>query len=251
MRLDIRLLAAVALGLPAVSFAGPSDYIFVPSVGYGEREIDLKYGTARFKDEGERESAGSLGFGWGVKPWWFTEAYLKYEKEGGERTRYDAFEWENKFQLTEPNQYAVDVGFITEIEIPRERHDEGYELKFGPLFQADTGPVRWNANLLFERHFRAHAQDPDEPPGMQMGYQLQARYDFSGDFGVGAQAFGEMGKWNHWAPRSEQNHRAGPAVFGRVKLGGRNVIRYNAAYLLKASDAAPDNTFRVQVEYEF
>lgn len=249
MRLSARLLAAAALGLPLVSLAGPDDYVRSPNVEYGEREIDFKYGTARFKDADARESAGSLGFGWGVKPWWFTEAYVKYEKEPGERTRYDAVEWENLFQLTEHNQYPVDVGFVVEVEVPRERHEEGYEIKLGPLFQADTGPVRWNANLLFERHVRAHGEE--EPHRTEMGYQLQARYDFSGDFGVGAQAFGELGEWNHWAPHSEQSHRAGPAVFGRVKLGGRNIVKYNAAYLFKASDAAPDNTFRMQVEYEF
>ena len=246
MKSIVRLLAAAALGLPAVSFAGPGDYVITPNVEYGEREIDMKYGTEKFKDDNVRESAGSIGFGYGLKPWWFTEAYLKYEKEGSDKTRYDAFEWENKFQLTEHNQYPVDLGFVVEVEIPRERHEEGYELKFGPLFQADTGPLRWNANLLFERHYRG-----EEHSDMEMGYQLQSRYDFSGDFGAGVQAFGEMGKWNHWAPKSEQEHLVGPAIFGRVKLGGRDQIRYNAAYLFKASDGAPDNRFRLQVEYEF
>lgn len=249
MRPSIRLAAAAALALPLVSFADPDEYVHLPNVEYGEREIDIKYGTARFNAAGERESAGSVAFGWGVTPRWFTEAYLKYEKEPGGRTKFDAVEWENVFQLTETNKYPADLGLLLEIEIPRERYAEGYELRFGPLLQTYTGPVRWNANLLFERHVRAH--DEDEPHDTQMGYQLQARYDFSRKFGVGAQAFGELGEWNHWAPRSEQTHRVGPAIFGRFNLGGRNVINYNAAYLLKASDAAPNNTFRVQVEYEF
>jgi hypothetical protein len=47
MRERFRLLAAVALGFPAISLAGPSDYVYVPSVEYGEREIDLKYGTEK------------------------------------------------------------------------------------------------------------------------------------------------------------------------------------------------------------
>ena len=246
MQRILRPLAALALALPFAALAGPDAYVISPNIEYGEREVDFKAGTYRLREDGSRISAASLGLGWGATPSWFTEAYLKYEKEGSDKTRYDAFEWENKFQLTEHNQYPVDVGFITEIEIPRERHEEGYELKFGPLFQVDTGAVRWNSNLLFERHYRG-----EEHSDMEMGYQLQARYDFSGDFGVGVQAFGEMGKWNHWAPRSEQEHVAGPAIFGRVKLGGRNQIKYNAAYLFKASDAAPDNRFRVQVEYEF
>lgn len=249
MNAPVRLLAAVALGLPAFSFAGPSDYVYTPAVEYGEREIDLKYGTAHLEGDAGRESAASLGLGWGATPWWFTEAYVKYDKDAGERTRYDAFEWENKFQLTEPNRYFVDLGFITEIEVPRERREEGYELKVGPLFQGDAGPVRWNANVLFERHFRGR---PDEPRATELGYQLQAKYSVSRTFEVGAQAFGEMGPWNHWATHDEQEHRAGPAVFGKVKLGpGREALRYNAAWLFSASHAAPRKLFRLQAEYEF
>ncbi len=248
MRFYARLLAAAALGLPLVANAGPDDYVILPSVGYGEREIEIRYGTSEFKDAKERESAGSIAFGYGLTEWWFTEAYLKFAKDPGDKTKYDALEWENKFQLTEPNKYPVDVGFVAEIEIPKERNAAGYEFRFGPLFQTDTGPIRWNANLLIERHFRAHQ---DNPEGTLMQYQLQARYDVSRNLGVGFQAFGEMGQWDHWLPWSEQDHRIGPAVFGRVKLEGRNQILYNAAILFKASDAAPDNTFRVQVEYEF
>ena len=209
MRTTTRLIAAAALGLPIVSHAGPSDYIYVPSVEYGEREIDFKYGTAKAKasEGGARETASSLGFGYGATEWWFTEAYLKYEKNPGERTRYDALEWENKFQLTEPNRYAVDVGLITEIEIPRERRVEGYEFKAGPLFQFDTGEIRWNANLLFERVFRSREEGPHPT---EMGYQLQAKYSLRRELEVGVQAFGDMGKWNHWEPRDEQNHRIGP-----------------------------------------
>ena len=244
----LRRFAAIALGLPIVSLAGPSDYVYVPSVEYGEREIDFKYGTWKLKEEPVRKTAASLGFGYGVTQWWFTEAYLKYAKNSGERTKYDAFEWENKFQLTEPNQYFVDLGLITEIEIPRERREEGYEFKIGPLFQGDAGAIRWNANLLFERVFRGRSE---EPRVTEIGYQLQAKYSLSPTFEIGAQAFGEMGKWDHWEPASEQNHRAGPAIFGKVKLGGREAIRYNAAWLHGVSSAAPRNTFRLQAEYEF
>jgi len=246
MSFSLRALAGVALGLPAICLAaGPSDYVHVPSVEYGEREIDFKYGTSKPKDDPARETASSLGFGYGATQWWFTEAYIKYEKNPGDRTRYDAFEWENLFQLTEHNQYAVDVGFITEIEVPRKR-SEGYELAFGPLFQGDVGEIRWNANLLFTRVLRS-----EDANATEMGYQMQAKYALAPNFEVGAQAFGEMGKWDHWAPSNEQSHRAGPAIFGKVKLGGREAIRYNAAWLHGVSSAAPRDTFRVQAEYEF
>ena len=85
-----RLAAAVALALPLFAHADPDEYVHVPAVEYGEKEIDFKYGTREFKDAHERDSAGSIGFGWGAKTWWFTEAYLKYHKEGSDTTKYDA-----------------------------------------------------------------------------------------------------------------------------------------------------------------
>jgi hypothetical protein len=248
MRSTLRLIAAAALGLPGISLAGPSDYVITPSVEYGEREIDFKYGTAKLAEGAGRESAGSFGVGWGATQWWFTEAYIKYEKNPGESTRYDAFEWENKFQLTQTGRYFVDVGLVAEIEIPRKHHEEGYELMAGPLFQWDTGDLRWNANLLFERIVGGSS---DEPRITEMGYQAQVKYGTRPELEYGLQAFGDMGKWNHWEPASEQEHRAGPAIFGKVKLGPRQTIRYNAALLFGLTKAAADNTFRMQVEYEF
>ena len=244
-----RLLAAAALGLPALAHAGPADYVRVPAVEYGEREIDFKYGTEKMKDSegGERTSQGALGFGYGATPWWFTEAYIKYEKEGAGKTRYDAWEWENKFQLTEINKYPVDVGFFTEIEVPRDR-GEGYELAFGPLVQFDTGPLRWNTNVFFEKVYRGR-EGEEHPTGI--GYQVQAAYRLPNGMDAGVQAFGEMGKWNDWAPEHEQLHRIGPALFGKVKLGGREQVRYNVAYLAGLTDATPKNTIRLQMEFEF
>jgi hypothetical protein len=251
MRLTAAIALAGALALPhAASAFGPSDYVHEPAVEYGEREIDFKAGTWQLKgDDSIRESAASLGFGYGLTPFWFTEAYLKYESASGRSAHYDAFEWENKFQLTEHNQYFVDVGLLTEIEIPGERHIEGYELAVGPLFQFDTGVIRWNANPIFQRVVHAH---DDQAHRTELGYELQARYTIRRELGVGVQAFGEMGPWDHWQPTSEQSHRIGPAIFGKVKLGeGRDQIRYNAAWLFGATQGSPKNSFRLQAEYEF
>jgi len=233
-----------ALFFASALHAAPSDYVFLPSVEYGEREIDFKAGTAG--DPGEpRESAGSLGFGYGATQHWFTELYGKYERTQGEALAFDAWEWENKFQLTEAGEYPVDLGFIVEIERPRD-HAEGYETRFGPLLQKDVGRIQLNLNFLVQRHFRA-----SEPEESQFGYQWQAKYRWQPRLEYGLQAFGDVAKWNHWGPADGQSHRLGPAVFGKVALSGRQAIRYNAAWLFGVSDAAPAHTFRMQVEYEF
>ena len=241
----LRAATAAAMGLLCLQSAqgGPEDYVFTPTVERGEIELDFKFGT---QDSHPRKTVGTLGLGYGVNDWWFTEAYVKYAKEGGDGFDYDAVEWENKFQLTETGKYPVEVGFISEIEVPKDRDDEGIELKVGPLFQTDVRKLQLNGNILFERKFDAETSSSTE-----MGYQWQVKYRLQPAFEYGLQGFGEMGKWNDWESREEQSHKAGPAIFGKTRLTHQTAICYNAAWLFGLSDGAPDNTIRAQVEFEF
>lgn len=241
-----RWLAALAvLGLAAHASAvaaDPDDYVATPGVEYGEREIELRAGSATPTGDG-RHSAASLAFGYGVTPRWFTEVYGKWNR--GDATRFDAFEWENRFQLTEPGEYFADFGLLVELERPRDRA-EGYELRLGPLMQKDFGPVQANLNVLIARHYRA-----DERAATELGYQWQLKYRWRPALEFGAQGFGEVGAWNDWAPANEQQHVLGPAIFGKFALGGRHALKYDAALLFKATSAAPARTLRAQLEYEF
>ena len=242
------LLVAGALLCPALASAAPraepADYVSTPEVEYGEKEIDFKYGTASKKGD-PRESAASIGFGYGVTQWWFTEAYIKYKAENDQGTAYDAVEWENKFQLTETGKYPVDIGFLVEIERPQD-HVEGWEVKWGPLFQTEFGKIQLNGNIFFLRNYQG-----DTPGQPQLQYQWQAKYRWLPQFEYGVQGFGDVGKWDNWAPQDERVHKIGPAIFGKIPLGNHQAIRYNAAWLIGASSAAADHTLRVQCEYEF
>ncbi len=239
---------AIAVAMAAVSASalgvGPADYVFLPAVTYSEREIDIKMGTWKQSQTG-RLSAASIGFGLGVTQNWFTELYRKYERPEDEGTRFDAWEWENKFQITEPGEYPIDLGFIVELERPQERA-EGYETLFGPLFQAEFRRIQLNGNLLLTRNYRSTLEQKTE-----FAYQWQAKYRWQPQLEFGAQGFGETGKWDSWDPWSQQSHRWGPAVFGRTVLSPHHAIRYNAAWLKGATPNSPNHTFRAQVEYEF
>ncbi len=240
-------LAALALSCfiyarPAA--AGPSDYVATPIVEEGEREIDFKAGTRKL-GAGARESVWSVGLGYGATSWWFTELYAKWHHQPGERSAFDAWEWENKFQLTETGKYPVDVGFLLEIERPKDRR-EGYEYKWGPLLQSEFGLWQANFNLLIEKHIRTA-----EPAKAELGYQLQLKYRWKSSIEAGVQGFGSVGAWNDWAPSKEQTHIAGPALFGRIKVGEHQAIKYNAGLLFGLNNASPKHTLRVQAEYEF
>lgn len=228
------------------AFAGPADYIYTPTVEYGERELDIKFGSAS-SDAGTRPQATSIGFGYGATEHWFTEVYLKQKINSGENTT--LAEWENKFQLTETGKYPVDIGLITELEAPLSGRAP-WEIKFGPLLQTEIGKFQLNGNLLFERAFDM-ADEHGVPFATNIGYQWQAKYRWQPVFEFGMQGMGEMGKWNDWDKPNNQNHRMGPAIFGKLAQGKRQAVKYNAAWLLGTGNAAPNNTFRMQVEYEF
>lgn len=237
------LIGALAALSIATAHAGPADYVYTPNVEQGEREIDFKFGTAKEKNE-KAASAASLGFGYGVNSWWFTEIYSKWKHEQN-NTFHDALEWENRFQLTETGKYPVDLGFVLEIERPQNR-SEGYEVKYGPLLQSEWGKLQFNANLLFERSYRADAGGQ-----LNFSYQLQAKYRWRPEFEFGLQAFGATGKWNRWENAGAQEQSIGPALFGKIKLGGRQAIKYNAALLIGTTSHSSERTLRTQVEYEF
>ena len=235
-------LACVLCASPV--FAGPAEYVYTPNVVQGEREIDFKFGSRKMSNPDASKAAASIGLGYGVTDRWFTEVYFKYNRVTG-TTDFDAIEWENKFQLTETGKYPVDLGFLIEVERPQAR-SEGYEVKFGPLMQTEFGKTQLNANLLFKRNYFA-----DFSNRTQASYQLQAKYRLKQQFQVGMQVFGEVGNYDNWSTHSDQSHRAGPAIFGKLPLGNRTAFKYNAAYLMGTTETIRGKTLRMQLEYEF
>ena len=244
-------LAALVLPIlttPGAAWAGPAEYVYSPIVEEGERELEFKFGQSKARD-GARESQHGLGFGLGVNRWWSTELFAQWHKLPGERQSFDAWEWENRFQLTETGRFPVDVGLVVEIERPKDRR-EGYEVRWGPLLQADlTSSLQANLNLLFERHTRGG--DEGDAGKAELGYQWQLKYRWKPELEFGLQGLGDVGRWNKWEPHAEQPHRAGPAIFGRVKLGQKQAIKYDAALLFGMTDAAPRHTLRLKAEFEF
>lgn len=243
-RLAGALLALSPLFMPVLGHAGPSQYVKTPIVEEGEREIDFKSGVEKNRD-GTSKTATSIGFGWGATSWWFTELYGKWQRSPGERSAFDAWEWENRFQLTPTGKYPVDVGLLLEIERPKDRA-EGYELVYGPMLQSEWGQLQGNLNLLWEKHVRA-----SESFDTELKYEAQLKYRGSPQLEWGAQAFGEFGRWDHWKKSSQQEHQIGPAIFGKARAGATHAIKYNAALLFGLTSPSPRAALRLQAEYEF
>jgi hypothetical protein len=235
-----------SLVLSPLCIAGPADYVYTPHIERGELELDVKYGAAS-SNAGVRPQAVSIGLGYGVTEHWFTEGYVKQKHNAGGDSTY--IEWENRFLLIGGGSAPVDIGWVTELEAPL-TSGAPWEVRAGPLFQSTFGKLQLNGNVIFERAFGG-ADEDSVAQVTNIGYQWQARHRAGGQLDLGVQGFGEMGKWDQWSKTAEQSHRMGPAVFGKLMLGEHDAIKYNAAWLVGMTDAAPDSTLRMQIEYEF
>lgn len=60
-----------------------------------------------------------------------------------------------------------------------------------------------------------------------------------------------MGDWDHWAERSKQSHRYGPAVFGVVPLSGKQAVKWETALLFGETYTRPAKMLTARVQLEF
>ena len=84
-----------------------------------------------------------------------------------------------------------------------------------------------------------------------MKYQWQVRYRWKPPLQFGLQGFGELGPWDRWAPRDQQSHRAGPALFGTVPIGSRQSLSYQAAYLIGSIYGRHGDMFSMRAQYAY
>jgi hypothetical protein len=237
----------LALTLSAMaSLANPVEYyVLSPTVETGERDIELKLASVKHRD-GSRESGAALSTGWSLTEHWATEVNLKWLRDATAGSRYDSFEWENRWQLTETGEYPVDLGWVAELEWPRDR-SEGKELRWGPLLRADfSTSLQGSLNLLFGRHFGAAT-----PSAWNLDYQGQIIWRSAGAIDAGVQGFGSVGRATHWLPTAQQTHLVGPALFGRVKTASHTEIKWNFGALAGIGSGSPRSLIRSQIEVGF
>lgn len=237
--------AAILLLTCLAARADPNDYVLLPTVTQGERELDMKLGVGSRGSQIVPSRAGALGFGYGVSDAWYSELSVQYVHEGGTGTRLDSVEWENILQVSEPGQWPVDVGVVLEVE---RKHDaaQGWNVRSGLLLQKDFDRLQINLNVLLRHRYGA-----ETPQALRVDYQGQVKYRYSEPFEFGAQIFSELLPWQGWGSSARQDVRAGPAVFGAVQLTGARTVLYNGGLLFGMSGASYDRTLRLQIEYEF
>jgi len=223
--------------------ADPGYYVVTVYDNYEVRTIDFRYWTVKFPNRPE-VIWPELGFGYGISTRWYTELYASFIGSSQMATKLSTWNWQNDVLLTQ-GEYPLDVAIHTNL-IRYANTEEGYAVEFGPVLQTDVERTQLNANVFFERGYGGSDAGP-----MQLKYQWQVRYRWKPLLNLGAQGFGELGQWDHWAPHDQQSHRAGPAVFGTLALGDRESLLYQAAYLIGSIYGRKGDMFSMRVQLAF
>ncbi|MCC6608679.1 MAG: hypothetical protein IT515_03250 [Burkholderiales bacterium] len=245
-RAALALGVAASLAIDTPAWSAPFK-VYSPKVERGVNELEYRmYRDFDHRDEIDGSQAHKLSVGRGVTDFWFTEVYASFEKEDGASLKQDAVEWENKFQLTPRGKYWLDLGLLAELEMGT-RSGSANEFVLGPLLEKELGP-RWLAtvNLLFEREFGANAES-----GTTFAYAGRLKLRLNQYFDPAIEVYGKPGRIGHFGSFSRQEHWAGPAFYGKVKLENAGAFEYSAALLFGTSEAASDRRAVLRLEYEF
>jgi hypothetical protein len=209
------------------------DTIYSPRVEQGEWELEYvgRYFYDRDSDE-HRQSQNKLALGYGPTSYWWTELYAEYEHTPGSGGGWSAFEWENRFQFTEPGQYWVDVGALVELE--RTRPGAGKEARVGLLLEKDIDETTLTVNWLLSRAFAE-----EESSRWEQVYRVQWAWRLRPEIQP-------LVQWQS----DEHSAYAGPGISGKLKIAAQHVS-YHLTWLRRISGDIPKNAVRAQLEYEF
>jgi hypothetical protein len=236
--------AAVGVIATASQSHATDNKVFYPNVTQGEFEFENRYFDTLDKDPTRGNGRNFVTeLGYGVTDWWFTEIENEFKKDPQDKWRYTALATENVFQLLPQGSSFVDLGFFVEYEIGMKRGDSD-TLNFGPLIQKQFGRFLTTLNLFVSADIGG--AEPHDP---EFSYRVEAKYLLHPLFSPGFQAFGEPGAFSGFDQLSEQNHRAGPVIFGTWNLFPGK-INYEAGYLFGLTHNSPSGTMKYLLEFE-
>ena len=223
--------------------------VYTPYVEYHEFEIEYRPSITIDNDPAkDNQQKHLVGLGYGVTEWWFTEVYAEWEKEAGpgQSTNFEAFEWENRFQLSNPGENWADFGLLVEFE----RTDSGSspdKLELALLFSKELGKFDATFNLILEREVGTNASDD-----LDVGQAFQLKYRLDPAFEPGIELYSEFGPIDDIHSADEQEHYIGPVAQGVIPLGESGTkLKYNAGYLFGLNDDTSDGVVKAIIELEF
>lgn len=227
--------AAFASASPALAI----DKVYSPNVVKHELEIEYA-GSRTFSPDADRNDAESHEFELEYTPTDRLKLEFEggYEKEPGEKLRFEAREFGGIYQFFEPGEKWADVALkVMYVNAASRDGDDALEVKL--LAEKQTGHFLHRINIGVETPLASHS-------ATERSVQWNTRYLLNKHFNPGIEIQSDLGTTAENGTFDKQEHYAGPAVFGTLVPG----LKYEAAWYWGISHAASRNAARMLLEYE-
>jgi len=232
-------LAGAMFTAPGSALAAPglADEVYPATVEAGEPEVELRYGRlGGGPDNGE--DALKVEASYGVTNRLRLAGVVEFEREAGLSRKAEAASLEAIYALGKAG--GIDVALYGEYEIGFHGPDK-VETKL--LLQRRTKAFDLRVNLIAEKALASGSQ-------VELGYAAGAYAAVGGEVPLGLEAYGNLGTFDHFAPRAE--HFVGPvAKFEIEGLGPELGLQVGYLFALGAARDDTDGQLQVRLEMEF
>ena len=239
MRSSVLSLSVLIAFITSNAFA--ADKIYSPNVVKGELEMEYS-GSATFDHRHDKNHVQEheLEMEYGFTDRFSLELNGELEKEPGHALKTSSLGIGGRFQFFEQGENWIDSGLLVSYGRALNRA-EADTLEAKLLLEKQTGPFLHRANIGIEQAVGPHSASA---PERVLGFNTRYRYSQYVQPGVEIQSdFGKSSEHKHF---NQQEHVAGPALYGELAPH----VKYEAAYLVGISDEAAHNTARLLLEYE-
>jgi len=224
-----------ALLLPA-AHAEPGYYIVTPYDQAGRIGAELRYWTVKAPNS-SADLWPEFGLSYGVNTRWTTRLLASWEGESPRHLALDSWNWVNDVLLTQ-GEKPYDLALHAQLS---RFVGQSTALELGPAWQTDFGRFKLNANAFWEYDNAKH--------DTRLKLQWRGVYRVAPGWGLGAEGFSEVGRWNHWLPQQRQSHRAGPALLATLWDQGPDTVTLDAAYLWGKVYGRRGDMFTLQLQW--
>lgn len=255
--MDRILAVAVLAGLLLIPMAAEADDLKVrhPIIEYGEFEVDHNSITTfdRPKSGRSNNQTHATEFEYGLFEWWKPGFEVATTAPTGENLQFDAFAFENYFQLTPQGKYWADLTLFAEIEHPVARGDPR-SFTIGPLIQKEVPNLLFGRdtvhtlNVVYEKKWGPSNGDLS---AMHLAAQSCALVHLN--INPCVEYFGEL---NVTGRGEGPSHRLGPGLAGRLPFRGffgidmPGGIKYETAYVFGLNNRTERGALHARVEVE-
>ena len=218
------------------------DELYSPAVDY--REISLSYtGSRTFDTHQDKNNVQTheLSLEAGLQPWWELGLNGNFMRDSNNSPKMSDAEIKSRFQFFETGEYWLDTGLLAAYHLSTQsRQTDSIEIKI--LLQKDINKITNTTDIGFAQDVGRYAASG----GPDYIFLNNTRYRYNEHVQPGIELQSDLKQAHNLGHFSQQEHYIGPALYGTL-FGS---LKYQAAYLVGASDAAAQSAARVLLEYE-